>query len=89
MSCARRVRSTASVGARPAAVRHLHVGCSPAINECGLLSVVYADDTQIYIQVEQRDISVAKVRVENCIANIKQWLASNRLRQNASKTKIM
>ena len=59
------------------------------INECGLLSVVYADDTQIRIQVEQRDISPAKVRVEECIAKIKQWLACNRLRQNPSKTEIM
>ena len=43
------------------------------VNECGLLSVVYADDTQIYIQVKQRDIPVAKVRVEDCIAKVKQW----------------
>ena len=44
------------------------------INEYGLLSVVYADDTQIYIQVKQRDIPVAKVRVENCIEKVKQFL---------------
>ena len=43
------------------------------INECGLFSVVYVDDTQIYIQVKQRDIHVAKVRVEDCIVKIKQW----------------
>ena len=41
------------------------------INECGLLSVIYADDTQIYIQVKQRGIPFAKVRVEDCIANVK------------------
>ena len=33
------------------------------INECGLLSVVYADDMQIYIQVTPRDIPVAKLRL--------------------------
>ena len=59
------------------------------INECGLLSVVYADHTQIYIQVKQRDIPVANVRVEDCIAKVKQWLASNRLRLNPSKTEVM
>ena len=59
------------------------------INECELLSVVYADDTQIYIQVKQHDIPVAKVRVEDCIAKMKQWLASNRLRLNPSKTEAM
>ena len=52
------------------------------INECTLLSVLYADDTQIYIQVKQRNIPVAKVRVEDCIAKVKQWLTSNRLRLN-------
>ena len=59
------------------------------INECGLLSVVYADDTQIYVQVKQRDIPVAKVRVEDCMAKVKQWLTSNRLRLNPSKTEAM
>ena len=52
------------------------------INECGLLSVVYADNSQIYVQVKQRDIPVAKVQIEGCIAKVKQWLASNRLRLN-------
>ena len=59
------------------------------VNECGLLSVVYADDTQIYIQVKQRDIPVANVRVEDCIAKVKQWLASNQLRLNLSKTEAL
>ena len=59
------------------------------INECGLLSVVYADDTHIYLQVKQRNIPVAKVRVEDCIATVKQRLASNRLRLNPSKTEAM
>ena len=35
------------------------------INKCELHSVVYADDTQIYIQVKQHDIPVAEVRVED------------------------
>ena len=55
------------------------------INECGLLSVVYADDTQIYIQIKQRNIPVAKIRAGDCIAKVKQWLVSNRLRLNPSK----
>ena len=59
------------------------------INECVLLSVVYADDTQIYSQVKQRDIPVAKVRVEDCITKVKQWFASNRILLNPSKTEAM
>ena len=59
------------------------------INKCWLLSIVYADDTQIYIQVKQRDMPVAKVRVEYCISKVIQWLASNRLRLNPSKTEAM
>ena len=62
---------------------------SRVINRCGLLSVVYANDMQIYIQVKQRDISVAKVRVEDCIAKVKQWLTSKRLRLNPSRTEAM
>ena len=59
------------------------------INECELLRVVYADDMQIYIQVKQRDITVAKVRVEDCIAKVNQWLTSNRLRLSPIKTEAM
>ena len=59
------------------------------INAFGLLSVVYADDTQIYIKVKQLDIPVAKVRVEDYIAKVKQWLPSNGLRLNPSKTEAM
>ena len=32
---------------------------------------------------------LAKVRVEDCIAEVKQWLASNRLCLNSSKTEAM
>ena len=42
-------------------------------------------DLHPMIQVNQRDIPVAKVWVEDCIAKVKQWLASNRLRLNPSK----
>ena len=59
------------------------------INECGLLSVFYADYPQIYIHVKQRDIPVAKVRVEDCIAKVKQWLISNRFHLNPSKMETM
>ena len=39
-------------------------------NECVLLSVIYADVMQIYIQVKPRDFPFAKVRVEDCIVKV-------------------
>ena len=46
--------------------------------------MIYADDTQIYIVLdENRELSVS--RLEKCITNIKQWSAANDLKLNEDK----
>ena len=49
----------------------------------------YADDTQLYISFKDCDVDVAKLRVENCVADICQWMDVNELKLNHDKTKIM
>ena len=49
----------------------------------------YADDTQIYLSCCAKDMQVAKARMENCIADVRTWMASNYLRLNDDKTEIV
>ena len=49
----------------------------------------YADDLQIYDYAEQNLASSLVTRMSACVADIKEWMASNRLRLNPSKTEII
>ena len=49
----------------------------------------YADDTQIYLSCSLDDVSSAKYKMEQCIAEIRSWMASNFLRLNDDKTEVV
>ena len=49
----------------------------------------YADDTQIYLSCSLDDLGAAKKKMEQCIAEIRSWMASNYLRLNDDKTEIV
>ena len=49
----------------------------------------YADDTQLYISFKDCDVDVARLRVENCVADICHWMDVNELKLNHDKTEIM
>ena len=42
----------------------------------------YADDTQLYISFKDCDVDVARLRVENCVADICHWMEVNELKLN-------
>ena len=52
---------------------------------------VYADDTQLYISFKslQNDANTCLITLENCIAEIRQWMKDNFLKLNDDKTEFL
>ena len=59
------------------------------IKKHGLSSVSYADDTQIYIVIKPSNRDSAISQVENCIKDIRIWMAANKLMLNDAKTELL
>ena len=57
------------------------------IVECGLMVHAYVDDTQVYVATQAND--TAMERLTDCIVNIRDWMASNRLKLNEDKTQVI
>ena len=55
----------------------------------GLLHHCYADDTQLYLYCHPAECSSLKSRVLLCIDFISNWMASNRLKLNPSKSEFL
>ena len=51
--------------------------------------MIYADDTQIYFCFNDNEMSVAISRIEKCIADIRSWMVTNKLKLNDNKTEIL
>ena len=79
-----------SLRGQKSSVRDLTVGVpqgsSPGLAEIlrshGLDYHFYADDTQLYISFKDCDVDVARLRVENCVADICHWMEVNELKLN-------
>ena len=53
---------------------------------------LYADDTQLYVYFDLSDptsMMDSQNRILNCVAEIKRWMALNRLKLNADKTEVI
>ena len=72
---------------RPLALFFIH--CSSRRPSCSTLDLrdMYVDDTQFYVTLENRDIPIA--RIEQCIAQIKDWMTANLSRLNSNKTEVL
>ena len=53
----------------------------------GLCVHLYPDDAQLYVTLDSTNDAVAKI--EQCIAEIKDWMTANFLRLNADKTEVL
>ena len=52
---------------------------------------IHADDTQLYVSFNPKsgeDIAAAKLRMTQCIAEIRSWMPANKLKLNDSKTEL-
>ena len=59
------------------------------IRSHGLECRFSADDTQLYITFKDCDADIARLRVENCVADLGHWMNVNELKLNHDKTEIM
>ena len=47
----------------------------------------YADDSQLYLRCQRQHMTTAGRRLEMCITDVRHWIAANRLKLNADKTR--
>ena len=50
---------------------------------------IYADDTQIYVSFLPGEEEAALTKLENCLEEVRQWMAANWLQLNDSKTEFI
>lgn len=55
----------------------------------GLFSQAYADDVQIYFACAPEETVELRIRVQNCVVEVAEWMAANRLAITPGKTKLM
>ena len=55
----------------------------------GVKTMIYADDTQLYLTLRPSDRSEQLQPLENCVRDVKAWTISNRLLLNDSKTEVV
>ena len=59
------------------------------IRSRGLDYHFYDDDTQLYISFKDYDVDVARLRVENCVADICHWMDVNELKHDKIETMLI
>ena len=55
----------------------------------GITFHAYADDCQLYITFLRENVFMTKYKMEALLAEIKQWMSTDMLKLNDSKTEIM
>ena len=75
--------------ARPLAFTLFSAPLQDIFESHGINSVIYADDTQLFLTFPPKDRLQAIKKIEACIADIRSWCQSNKLVLNDSKTELI
>ena len=59
------------------------------ITSHGVGTIVYADDTQLFLTFDPEDRDEALHRIEKCIEDVKRWAVENKLVLNDAKTELI
>ena len=54
-----------------------------------ILFHIYADDTQAYVPFNNQSEEIALLRLEQCLIEVRQWMAANWLKLNDNKTEFI
>lgn len=73
----------------PMAFSYYSAPIEDIIKAHGLECMIYADDTQIYFCFNDSEMDAAVSRIEKCIADVRSWMATNKLKLNDTKTEIL
>ena len=49
----------------------------------------YADDSQVYIHLSQKNASAAFEKLNRCLDNVKEWMSTSKLKLNPNKTEFI
>ena len=55
----------------------------------GVFLHAFADDTQLYLHCRRVDTASAADQLEQCIADVGQWMSAKRLKLNTEKTELL
>ena len=82
-------RGPARIRLRTTSVYSVRRRCSRNSRKTQFGSHFYADDAQLYLTCRRDDSATCASRVSNCIKEIDQWMAANRLAMNPAKTDVL
>ena len=86
------IRSITKVGLGPLLFALYVFPLSDIARQHGVSMHSYADETQLYISFDQKDLSGISKAVQSlgcCIDDIRNWMLKNRLKMNDSKTEMV
>ena len=55
----------------------------------GLSVHMFADDTQLYIDFDEKNLNKIEEKIQSCLQHIRWWMQQNHLKLNASKTEVL
>ena len=55
----------------------------------GLLIQMHTDDTQLYTSFASENVCQTKIKIENCLSKINNWMCQNYLKINQNKTEVI
>ena len=50
---------------------------------------LYADDTQIYLELDSRNFESSITELTNCLEAVQAWMGNNKLKLNPDKTEFI